>query len=122
MNIFILEDNPDRIRKFRQMTIGHNVVFSSNVEEAKKILDQELFDVILLDHDLDGRVFVDPSEPNTGYQLARYIADNSIPYKRIITHTLNPAGTASIAEAIPGIEIIPYLTMSYTQWLEKTDE
>ena len=89
--------------------MNHDVYFFDNVEEAKKAL-QLLgpFDVAFLDHDLDDRVFVDPNESNTGFQLAKYIAENNINIQDIIVHTMNPIGAQRIKDVLPKAVICPF--------------
>lgn len=103
MRYFILEDNRSRCQKFMDCmnTPGNTVTLCAHVEQAKKILSEQEFDIIYLDHDLDGHVFVPSEEPNTGWQLARWIAENNIPYKEVITHTFNENGAKKILEVLP---------------------
>ena len=102
MKILILEDNTERMVIFREkLEEEHELHFYDQVEDAKKALAAlGPFDMIYLDHDLDGRVFVDPEEPNTGYQLARYIAEQDIGAE-IILHTMNPFGAARMKKVLP---------------------
>ncbi|MCK4924312.1 MAG: hypothetical protein KAS61_05015 [Spirochaetes bacterium] len=102
MRILILEDNKERIKIFRtHLGPKHELYFFDQVEEAKKaLLSMGTFDRIYLDHDLDGRVFVDSDESNTGYQLAKYIALQKV-NAEIIIHTLNPWGAARMKKVLP---------------------
>ena len=108
MNIFILEDDENRMKKFRGKLIGHVIFHADNVKDAKAILSKEKVDVIFLDHDLDNRVYVDSNEPNTGYQLAKWIFENNIQYKRVIVHTLNEVGRKNIKLVLQDAELIPF--------------
>jgi len=47
------------------------------------------WNVIMLDHDLDGQVYVNPENENTGYQVAKFIVENKIKFDTCIIHTLN---------------------------------
>lgn len=89
-------------------TPGNTVLILAHVEEAKRALWEEEFDVIYLDHDLDGRVYVPSDEPNTGYQLAKWIAEYNIPYKEMITHTFNEDGAKRILDVLPDAKWIPF--------------
>jgi CheY-like chemotaxis protein len=102
MKILILEDNAERIRIFKKhLEHEHELYFFDQVEEAERALDEfGPFECIYLDHDLDGRVFVDPEEPNTGYQLAKAIAERNVD-ARIVLHTMNPFGAARMKEVLP---------------------
>lgn len=104
MNILILEDDPKRIRLFMDhLNIqGNYVIVTGQVEEAKELLSSDkTFDMILLDHDLDGRVNVPSEEPNTGYQLAKWIAENNIQFGDCIVHSYNDKGAAKMVEVLP---------------------
>ena len=73
------------------------------VAEAVQLLrDSERFDVAFLDHDLDGRTFVEERE-GTGTEVAEYIAASMQADKRprrIIVHSHNPAGARRMAEVL----------------------
>jgi DNA-binding NarL/FixJ family response regulator len=111
LRIFILEDDPFRT----EYMIGYldkafnkpNIVLSSDAEAAKKELAKELFDLVCLDHDLGGQVFVDSSEKNTGYQVAKYIKENNIKYKVCMIHSLNFMGAMRMKSVLPGAEYLP---------------
>jgi CheY-like chemotaxis protein len=109
MKILILEDNTERVNIFRKnLEHEHELHFYDQVEDAKTALDAlGPFDIIYLDHDLDGRVFVDSEEPNTGYQLARYIAENNVGGK-IILHTMNPWGAARMKRVLPWAQCVSF--------------
>jgi response regulator of citrate/malate metabolism len=108
MNIFILEDDENRMKKFRGKLIGHVIFHADNVKDAKAILSKEKVDVIFLDHDLDNRIYVDSNELNTGYQLAKWIFENNIKYDRVIVHSLNEYGRENIKSILKDAELIPF--------------
>lgn len=107
---FVLEDNPKRIQVFRDKLNdpGDSVTICTNVKDAKEALASENFDILFLDHDLDGRVYVDPMEPNTGYRLAQFIHERRIRWKKLIIHTQNENVIGMMLELLPGAEWIPY--------------
>lgn len=110
--IFILEDNAERIKTFRRALPAKfpnaEIVITEEVEEAKRLLTPgSHWDIILLDHDLGGKIFVKSSNPNTGYQVAKHIKENNITYKQCITHTQNPAGGKNIVGVL-NCEFIPF--------------
>jgi CheY-like chemotaxis protein len=107
--VLILEDSEARRRIFREK-LGSvcDLFFFDRVEEAKRALIEEgPFDLIFLDHDLDGRVFVSSNEANTGYQLAKFIARERVK-PRIIIHSMNFAGAARMRELLPEAEHIEF--------------
>lgn len=113
MKILILEDNKYRIEHFKNMLnkkfIECEIVFTDNVKKAKKIFNDNQWDIIFLDHDLDDRVYVDSNEPNTGYQFAKFLnknLSNTIPI--IIIHTLNPVGARNMMNELKTARYIPF--------------
>ena len=119
MKIFILEDNHDRIdffmEKFRDL--GKNtVVVSEDVSTAiSKYKDTGMdCDVIFLDHDLGGRVYVESQEENTGYQFAKWLRfnDPNIDKKKIILHTCNSVGADNMKNELPIASAYPYYLLA----------
>jgi len=110
--IFILEDNAERIAFFKHALSVRfpdaEIIIKETAREAKEILKPNSYwDIILLDHDLGGKIFVDSFDPNTGYQVAMHIRDNEIKYGQCITHTQNPAGGQNIVNVLE-CEFIPF--------------
>ena len=66
MKVLILEDTDERIRKFKQRLIGHEVTIVKKADECIHILSSSnSFDYIMMDHDL-ATVFEKPGK-GTGY-------------------------------------------------------
>jgi hypothetical protein len=109
MKILILEDSRERIRIFKKhFDKKHELFIFDHVEDAKNAIDNAgPFERIYLDHDLDQRVFVDSDEDNTGYQLAKYIADKKVDAD-IILHTLNPFGAERMQSVLPNAKQISF--------------
>lgn len=119
MKVFVLEDNADRIsllqRELPKIFPGAEVFYAETAEDGKRVLAKEQpFSILLLDHDLGGKVFVDSRDQNTGYQVAVFIRENDIKHKIAIAHTMNPAGGENIVSALPGCIHIPFpLLLNY---------
>src|SRR5208337_2024854 len=101
MKVFILEDDENRLsvfhREIPKIFPNCEYYFSINAAGAKAILaEHKVFDLICLDHDLGGQVFVNSSMENTGYQVAKFIRQNGIRSRFFICHSLNPAGAENI--------------------------
>lgn len=114
MKIFILEDSSVRIQKFIDNLNKQGVIFfiAKSAEEAYEILSEHKeFDLIFLDHDLGGKVFVDSNESNTGYQVAKFITKHNIKSKRIIAHSLNNVGAENIKNILPQTELISFFNL-----------
>lgn len=113
VTVFFLEDSPDRYAKFfkwiETKAEKPNITSATDAGEAIKILEKsDHFDVIFLDHDLGGRIFVDSSEDNTGYQVAKFIKKKGITYNQLIIHSQNPQGANNIKNILPDGQIIPF--------------
>ena len=110
MNILILDDDLDRQKKFQkalyradrlgQVTTASNCIW---------MLQAEHWDCLFLDHDLGGETYVDSNNPNTGYQVARFLyVHPDLKPKRIIIHSLNAVGAKAMQDLLPGSELCPF--------------
>lgn len=100
-SIFFLEDNPQRYAHFYKWietkVDDPEIVSATNAADAIDILrDRKHFDVIFLDHDLGGKIFVDSGSENTGYQVAKFMKRNGNTFKQMIIHSQNPVGAQNI--------------------------
>jgi len=85
-----------------------NLDFTDSVETAKEMLNKRKYNLICLDHDLNGRIFMDSNEPNTGYQLAKYLSENkSISYNKCIVHSLNYPAALKMIDIISNSIYLP---------------
>jgi len=123
MRIFILEDNPDRMIKFRRELIGHEVDHAETVESGTNLVYNNRYDLLFLDHDLGGEIMVDSSEPNTGYKLAEFIASfTSNKETPCVVHSCNPGGADNIVRALPHAVKLPFPSLdikSVVKWVER---
>jgi len=113
-NILMLDDNPSRQAGFRRRFPDDKVVVVEPAADAIRMLAQIQWDVAYLDHDLGGRTLVDSSEPDTGFQVARWLSENPkyIP-KRVFLHSLNSVGRANMSRVLPQAEDALFA------WMEK---
>ena len=90
--IYILEDDPNRMKRFKPECIGHSMVHDDTADEFIQKLEAETehIDVMFLDHDLGGEQFVSSADANTGMEVVRWLVNNKKNIGRIIVHTLNP--------------------------------
>ena len=109
-NIFILDDDETRhdalIKRATELADAEEteVCIALDVEEAKNMLiKKNYWDIIMLDHDLGNRVFVDSSEENTGFQVAKFIRENNIRFGRCLLHSMNPVGVKNMLEELEGL-------------------
>ena len=120
MKIFILEDNIERVKSFRKMFHPEQLVFTDKVEYAKDILKKDTFDVLFLDHDLGGEIFVESNREDTGYELVKYIVENELQKKaRICIHSHNPFGSEYMLKALEKANYTAFLkpfAVLYTEY------
>lgn len=96
--VFLLEDDPTRVRLIREALIGKDVELTHAWDADKGL---ELFagpyDLILLDHDLGGKQFVDSSLDNTGAGFVRRLPEGSITnFTQVVVHSYNGVGAKVI--------------------------
>jgi CheY-like chemotaxis protein len=108
MNILILEDNKNRNIIFRRNLIGHAVTITDDVRELKNHLLSQEWDVLFLDHDLGGEVYVDSGREDTGCEAARWLHNNPNRVPEIIfIHSLNENGSKEIKKLVPSAVYSP---------------
>ena len=98
MRILIVEDSKERQKQFEANLYTHDITIVETVEDAiKKLSNVIRWDVLFLDHDLGGQVYVPSDNKDTGYQVAKFLSDNKqyLPYN-IIVHSLNYEGAKNI--------------------------
>jgi hypothetical protein len=111
MKVFFLDDDPERQKFF-----FHNFSKFAEIDSAynaKEAIEKfkPPYEVIFLDHDLGGRIFVDSKDINTGSEFCRWLKDNwENDATPIIIHSLNPAGVYSMKSILQGynVESIPF--------------
>jgi hypothetical protein len=113
MSILFLDDDPDRIRAFRSRI--PSAVITKTADEVIAQLLAENWDVVCLDHDLGGEMFVSSERDDTGAGVARWIADNKPSVGRFIVHSHNPDGAKNMESVLKGAEYevqrIPFSTL-----------
>lgn len=112
MRILILDDDLHRHDLFKRALIGSILTHVETTEHCiNEIKNNENFDVILLDHDLDLKTYV-PSGPGTGYEIAEWLRDHPEKMPRlVILHTYNGKGALCMLEALPKAVYLPGLFM-----------
>ena len=121
MRVFVLEDNDQRVIKFRRSLVGHCVDYADNVVDGKAFIEQYQYDLIFLDHDLGGKEMVSSDDPNTGYQMACLLAENDLNKDAaVVIHTCNPNGASRMEQALSGFRtgLAPFLSLSIKGALE----
>jgi hypothetical protein len=112
MNILILEDDINRVKKFRDnLQYGCDVLMVfDEVDECIEALRNREWDYLFLDHDLGGKVYV-PSdgEEKTGWHVAKWLSENEdkMP-EQIIVHSLNEGGRKNIMSLLKNAIELPF--------------
>lgn len=112
-SVFFLEDNPHRYVYFNKWIENKldefELVTATEADEAIEIMRaRKHFDVVFLDHDLGGKVFVNSNDENTGYQVAKFMKRNGNTFNQLIIHSQNPAGADNINHIFPEAMKIPF--------------
>jgi len=105
MNIFILEDSEHRIKKFKKKYKDCELTIFNNAFEAYEHLCNNEFDydIMLLDHDLDHKIFCSKRYYNTGLKFLHKsyrIIKQAECLKGIIIHSWNPIGAYRMKDAL----------------------
>ena len=110
MKIFILEDDPRRMEYFNNTFNDYEIIWKKTAKEAIDFLKDNFndMDYVFLDHDLGGKSFVSSSKENTGYTVALFISQNFDDFRKVIIHTMNPAGATNMKNILPFSQIIPF--------------
>lgn len=120
MHIFILEDNRNRMIKFRRELIGHHIDHAETLDIGRRMIRENKYDLIFLDHDLGGKEMVDSSDEDTGYYLARFIAaDSKNRETPCIIHSCNPFGADNMANALPHAVKVPFPSLDIARWVKE---
>ena len=106
MRILVVEDMPERIKVFRSFFVEHTLDVIATSDGAIKLLKENEYDAIYLDHDLDDDHYSvgigAPAARGTGQEVATFLANN--PDNNwdayIIIHSLNPVGSVRMLETL----------------------
>ena len=88
MNILFLDDNNQRIKRFREQSPYCTVVMTAE-QCIKKLEQEEQWDEVHLDHDLGGEIHVDSDRKDCGMEVVRWIVENRPNIGTVIVHSRN---------------------------------
>jgi CheY-like chemotaxis protein len=123
LRVLLVEDDEERRLWFRSRLIGTPYDVTKDVEEAKRLIDENEYTQIFLDHDLSDEHYAVWQEGSTrhdettGYAVAKYLAENPEKSKdaEIIIHSLNPIGSdrmwRKMKETRRDVRKVPYLQL-----------
>lgn len=88
--VIFLDDDHNRINAFRPWC--PSAIIHETADMINKAIDtSDVVDVLFLDHDLGGEVFVDSNREDCGMEVVRFIEKKQPKIKHIVVHTMNPA-------------------------------
>jgi len=108
MKVLVVEDDQNRIVKFKRDLVGHDVDYAEDAGPAINFINNNTYDLIFLDHDLGGETYVPSSNRNTGYQVAKAIKKTSNESAYIIIHSCNTVGAYNIKAELPKAILAPF--------------
>jgi len=95
MKILVLEDDAERIHYFSKVFVKHELAIVNHVNMFA-ILCKKKFDIIFLDHDLGGEVYVESKHENTGYNACKFLVETINVNTPIIVHSYNENGAKNM--------------------------
>lgn len=101
--VLFLDDDPMRHRVIEEDCDRHAFTHVHTVEQAIQALAQKHFDIVCLDHDLDGMTYVQ-SGKGTGFEVAEYMATGRMASKPqlVIVHSFNQVGAQLMLTVLKG--------------------
>ena len=105
MKILILEDDPERMKNFRNAFAKDEIHHAEHAHDAIELLRNNTYDLICLDHDLGGtQINFDPED--CGTIVAQYIQEYPVDAE-IIIHSYNIPAAQAMMSLIPNARHIP---------------
>ena len=102
IRVFLLDDDSRRHQWFATRFKGDFIHVAKNVEQAQKLLSENSYDALFLDHDLHPEHYssTDYDDERTGYAVAVWLAENPNlqPASTIMVHTRNADGAMRMVE------------------------
>jgi hypothetical protein len=96
--IIFLDDDQNRISNF--VRFYPRALLAYTAEECIGLIQDTPNSIVFLDHDLDGRQYVDTNEKNTGSEVVRWIVANRPLIKEIIIHSHNHEAAANMSSKL----------------------
>ncbi|HVZ41486.1 MAG TPA: response regulator [Candidatus Kapabacteria bacterium] len=96
--ILFLDDDERRTSEIRSRLIGEalTLITVATALECIERLSERAYDLVMLDHDLGGEIFVDSSREDTGMEVVRWLRENGGAHGAFIVHTMNPVAAAGM--------------------------
>jgi hypothetical protein len=100
MRVLFLDDDEERAARLRK--VCPEAVWVQTAEECIECLSED-WDVIRLDHDLGGEIFVNSDRADCGMEVVRYLVENHPNHLQdtvFIVHTHNQAAAEAMVNAL----------------------
>lgn len=96
--VLFLDDDERRTAEIRSRLVGEalTLITVETAHECIQLLSECNYDLVMLDHDLGGEIFVDSSREDTGMEVVRWLKENPGAHGAFIVHTLNPVAAAGM--------------------------
>lgn len=109
MKVLFLDDCPVRHKEFMENWIGHLVDWAWTAEQAKKFLEVNEYDLVMLDHDLEQQHYAEKCFARTGGEVAQFMANTPERFEKtnIIVHSLNFDGRKRIIQILKSVGLEP---------------
>jgi len=120
LDILVLDDDHRRLSMFREWCAGHRGVFVETAQQAIAELQEKKFNVVFLDHDLGGEVYVTSKREDCGMEVVRQIVDGHTKVSEhtfVIVHTLNHVAGQEMVDKLKDKGIGRPMKISYLEIL-----
>lgn len=108
--VLFLDDMQVRIDSFKQKC--PDAVIVEDAESCIQELKENKYDMVFLDHDLGGEIYVDEKEKNTGSEVVRFILKEKIEIPQIVVHSHNPDASKNMHKDLKNagyeVHLIPF--------------
>ena len=90
MRILILDDNELRLGLFTDVFGTHQNIMVKEAQSAIAFLQSHApFDLVMLDHDLGGEIYVDSDREDCGMEVVRWMEIHKPIARRVVVHSWN---------------------------------
>lgn len=105
--VLFLDDSSRRIHNAMVKYKHHELTIVATAKECLRMLNQNEFTIVSLDHDLGGCDFVDPDDPTSGMEVIRYLEKTRWPPEKkppiFIIHSSNHFAAKAMEQRLQAI-------------------
>jgi DNA-binding response OmpR family regulator len=114
MKVLLLEDDPTRIKQFKQRFLerGWAYTVTSTADDCIAEFRKGGYNLLFLDHDLGGEQMVDCAHKNTGSEVARQIGREC--EAPVVIHSFNAAGAEYMRHFFENVLYLPGVWVEFT--------